>query len=70
MDLASIILGASEYSEKKSAFSDSGRTLWEQSFCPLFRGCPLVGGSSQYVISRVATTHKEVGQPLEGSYNT
>ena len=24
--------------------------LWEQSFCPLFEGCPLVGGSSQYAI--------------------
>ena len=23
-------------------------TLWEQSFCPLFGDCPLVGGSSQY----------------------
>jgi len=24
------------------------RTLWEHSFCPLFGGCPLVGGSNQY----------------------
>ena len=24
------------------------RTLWEQSFCPLFGGCPLVGGSNHY----------------------
>jgi len=25
------------------------RTLWEQKFCPLFRGCPLVGANMQLI---------------------
>jgi len=32
------------------------RTLWEQSFCPLFGGCLLVGGSSQICKQFIASS--------------
>ena len=26
------------------------RTFWEQAFCPLFGGCPYLGGSLNYIV--------------------
>ena len=38
------------YVQNNYSQTSKERTFWEQAFCPLFGGCPYLGGSLNYII--------------------
>ncbi len=49
----------------ETMFQFSARTVWEQSVCPLFGGCPLAGGSA---ISKTRSVIYMHGRVLESKF--